>query len=139
MKTNKSRTLPGDQLVDSDFDSWYSPSASTQVDLDEKILNLTPEELVWAAALQQAIEDACLPETSLAPNSDKTTKNAYSSIEINRRSARAFIFSVTAETSSHFHDMCDVLGLNPQYVRKKVSEFIRQGITFKRTIGVDEE
>jgi hypothetical protein len=125
------------QLLTRDFDDY--PASSSREELGEDSLSLEPVEMMWAAVLQQMMEDATAPETSVDPSEDKALRTAYSAIEVQRRQARAIIFSSSTTARSHFADICEVVKLDPDYVKRRVADMIRHGVSFKRTIGVPDD
>ena len=66
-----------------------------------------PQQLLFLSVLLQAMLDATKP---------KHDKESYESI-VSRDNARAWFFASVGVTAEDFHTVCDVAGVDPDYVR----------------------
>ena len=123
------------EIFDQEFATSLHPqsfSSRLSDPSEDSSLSLEPHELLWVGVLQQAIEDATAPETSLSPTADKATRSAYSAVEVARRQARAFLFSHSVTSRAHLADICDIVKIDPDYLKEKVAHMIRNHISFRR-------
>ena len=78
-----------------------------------------PEKSLWVAVLARAALDALKgpPQLDMRSIANIPHKNQY---KYNRDQARHFFL----EGGSHFNEVCEMAGRNPQYVRNKVRKSI---------------
>jgi len=78
-----------------------------------------PEKDLWVAVLYRAVLDACKgpPNLDLTRPANISHHNHY---KYDREAARHFFL----EGGSHFKNVCEMAGRNPQYVQNKVRKVI---------------
>ena len=78
-----------------------------------------PEKDLWVAVLCRAVLDACKgpPQLNMCKHSNVSHKNQYT---YDRDQARHFFLS----GGSHFNEICEMAGRNPQYVKQKARKLI---------------
>ena len=78
-----------------------------------------PEKDLWVAVLTRAILDACKgpPNLNMTSSSNISHKNHWS---YNQDQARHFFL----EGGTHFKNICEMAGRNPEYVQNKVRKVI---------------
>ena len=96
------------------FNDWVGHA--TEIDGDRVTL---PEKDLWVAVLTRAALDACKgpPELDMTRPANIPHKNLYG---YNRRAARHFFLS----GGTHFKEVCEMAGRNPEYVKQKVRKII---------------
>jgi len=96
------------------FTSWVGHT--TEIGEDRVTL---PEKDLWVAVLTRAVLDACKgpPGLNMTRPANITHKNLYG---YNREAARHFFLS----GSSHFREVCEMAGRNPDYVRAKIRKVL---------------
>ena len=97
------------------FTTWVGHAEET---IDEHQVSL-PEKDLWIAVLCRAALDAFkgAPHLNMGLKANRAHKNLYS---FNRDQARHFFL----EGGSHFREICEMAGRNPQYVRQKARTLI---------------
>ena len=78
-----------------------------------------PEKELWVAVLSRAALDACKgpPRLNMDLRSNITHKNYY---DYNKEQARHFFL----RGGSHFNEICEMAGRNPEYVKQKARKII---------------
>ena len=96
------------------FTSWVGHAA--EIDGDRVTL---PEKDLWVAVLARAALDAFKnpPRLNMDLRSNITHKNYY---DYNKEQARHFFL----RGGSHFNEICEMAGRNPQYVKQKARKII---------------
>ena len=96
------------------FTSWVGHAA--EMDGDRVTL---PEKDLWVAVLTRAALDAFKgpPRLNMGLPSNITRKHYY---DYNKEQARHFFL----RGGSHFNEICEMAGRNPQYVREKARKLI---------------
>ena len=96
------------------FTSWVGHT--TEMDGDRVTL---PEKDLWVAVLARAALDAFKgpPRLNMSLRSNITHKNYYN---YNKEQARHFFL----RGGSHFNEICEMAGRNPQYVQQKARKII---------------
>ena len=98
--------------------SFISYVGHAEETIDEHQVSL-PEKDLWIAVLCRAALDAFkgAPHLNMGLKANRAHKNLYS---FNRDQARHFFL----EGGSHFREICEMAGRNPQYVRQKARKLI---------------
>ena len=96
------------------FTSWVGHAA--EIDGDRVTL---PEKDLWVAVLARAALDAFKnpPRLNMDLRSNITHKNYY---DYNKEQARHFFL----RGGSHFNEICEMAGRNPDYVKQKARKII---------------
>jgi len=78
-----------------------------------------PEKDLWVAVLTRAVLDACKgpPQLDLTRRANISHHNHY---KYDREAARHFFL----EGGTHFNNICEMAGRNPEYVQNKVRKVI---------------
>ena len=86
--------------------------------IDEGRVDL-PEKSLWVAVLCRAALDAFKgpPQLDMSRKANTSHKNLYN---FNKDQARHFFLS----GGSHFNEICEMAGRNPQYVKQKATKLI---------------
>jgi len=92
------------------FTTWVGHALETHSD---KVT--LPEKDLWVAVLCRAVLDACKgpPQLDMTRKANKSHKSLYN---YNREAARHFFTT----GGSHFREICEMAGYNPDYVQKKI-------------------
>jgi len=79
----------------------------------------TPEKSLWIAVLYRAVVDACkdAPQLDMNSRANIPHKNQYT---YDRDQARHFFL----RGGSHFNEICEMAGRNPDYVKQKARKII---------------
>ena len=96
------------------FTSWVGHAVESKSDRVE-----LPEKELWTAVLCRAALDAFKgpPQLDMSRYSNTSHQNQYT---YDRDQARHFFL----EGGSHFREICEMAGRNPQYVRQKATKLI---------------
>ena len=96
------------------FTSWVGHA--TEVNEDRVTL---PEKDLWVAVLTRAVLDACKgpPQLDMSRRANVSHQNHY---HYDRDQARHFFLS----GGSHFRDICEMAGRNPDYVQAKIRKVL---------------
>ena len=97
------------------FSGYVGPAEET---IDEDRVDL-PEKSLWVAVLCRAALDAFKgpPQLDMSRKANVSHKNHYN---YDRDQARHFFLS----GGSHFNEICEMAGRNPQYVKQKATKLI---------------
>jgi len=97
------------------FNSFVGHAEET---IDEDKVDL-PEKSLWVAVLCRAALDAFKgpPHLDMSRKANTSHKNLYN---FNKDQARHFFLS----GGSHFNEICEMAGRNPQYVKQKATKII---------------
>jgi len=78
-----------------------------------------PEKDLWVAVLTRAVLDACKgpPALDMRRRANKSHQSLYN---YNRDQARHFFLS----GGSHFRDVCEMAGRDPEYVQSKIRKVL---------------
>jgi hypothetical protein len=97
------------------FTNWVGHAEET---IDDNQVTL-PEKDLWVAVLTRAVLDAVKgpPDLDMKRRSNIAHKNHY---KYNREAARHFFLT----GGSHFRNVCEMAGRNPNYVQGKVRKVI---------------
>lgn len=119
MKQHKNPTIGMDQTLDSEFDNWHAPSDGRFATPDDEdvSLNISAQQRLWLAVVQMAVRDATSPDIE-----DDEVE------EMQKRTARAVIFSRNSVTAGYFNEVCNLAGVDPNVIRLRVTKMIREGI-----------
>jgi len=96
------------------FTSWVGHA--TEVNEDRVTL---PEKDLWVAVLTRAVLDACKgpPQLDMSRRANVSHQNHY---HYDRDQARHFFLS----GGSHFRDICEMAGRNPDYVQAQIRKVL---------------
>jgi len=96
------------------FTSWVGHA--TEVNEDRVTL---PEKDLWVAVLTRAVLDACKgpPQLDMSRKANRSHQNHY---HYDRDQARHFFLA----GGSHFREVCEMAGRNPDYVQAKIRKVL---------------